>query len=946
MESLEYRLLGPLEVTKGDLPLSLGRKQQRAVLALLLVHLNSSVSTDQLVEALWPDKQPAKPQTAIQGYVSGLRKSLGRDTIQTAGGGYALQLEPIQLDSHLFEQLLREGQKDLARHPRAAGEKFERALRLWRGPALAEFTYEHWAENEIGRLQELRLVCLEELAQAKLELGEHADLVGELETLIREQPLRERPRAHLMLALYRCGRQVEALAVYQQARAQLRDDLGLDPGVELQALHKQILTQDETLTTVPPVASPIHNLTAPANRLIGRQRELKEIEELLRSEDVRLLTLTGPGGTGKTRLAHEAARTLIGDFDDGVFYVPLATVRDPDLVRPTIAQTLGLQSSSSAGLDETLATYLSERELLLVLDNAEQLVAAAPQLANLIAGAPQLRVLVTSRTPLRVSGEYLYPVPSLGLPEEGQSQEIEELARSEAISLFVERAQAVDRGFSITRKNARAIAEICVSLDGLPLAIELAAARVSVLTPHAILQRLDQRFKLLTGGPKDVDERHRTLRATLDWSYNLLVDDEKALFARIAVFVDGCRLDAVEAICDPERELAFDVLDGLGSLVSNSLLRQREDPDGEPRFWMLETIREYARERLESSPELSQCRLWHARFFADLAKQAADGLSGADEAGWGTLIEHDLGNLRAAVSFARETGDADAELLFATSLGPYWRSRGNKLEGLEWLESALANATQDPRRRARALCNAAGLAALVGRTEDSYIFAEQAVSVFEHLGDHGGMAEASNEMAQAAYLGGDLRLAAELLERSGREARAAGQHRVLAHSLGNLGYVALHLGELDRAERLSEEALEIFKALGALDPVPFHLGNLALIALRREDLTTAEERAKDALRAAGATSNRMVSGHILVVLGSVTRLRGDADGAARILGAAEALVDECGAKILGIEREVFEAASNDLCDELGPGTYERERSAGYRAPHLVLEDHVFGHPEA
>jgi predicted ATPase/class 3 adenylate cyclase len=384
------------------------------------------------------------------------------------------------------------------------------------------------------------------------------------------------------------------------------------------------------------------NLPVQPTALIGRENELAEVEALLGREQVRLVTLTGTGGTGKTRLALQAAAALVEEFPSGVFLVSLAPVRDPELVVATVAQALGVREQPGEPLERTLQAYLRDRKLLLLLDNFEQLTQAATAVSSLLAAAPQVKLLVTSRTPLHLSGEQVYEVPPLGLPDSALAMSVEALTQYESVALFIERAIAAKSGFATTNENAPAIAEICVRLDGLPLALELAAARVRVLSPQALLARLDERMKLLTGGAQDLDERQRTLRATIDWSYDLLSEQEKGLFVRLSVFAGGCRVEAAEAVVDPqgEGETETDLLDGLSSLVDKSLLRQREDPDGEPRFWMLETIREYATQTLRTSPHASALSERHARYFLAFAEQAAPELEGPAQRFWvhGSLL--------------------------------------------------------------------------------------------------------------------------------------------------------------------------------------------------------------------------------------------------------------------------------------------------------------------
>jgi predicted ATPase/class 3 adenylate cyclase len=465
------------------------------------------------------------------------------------------------------------------------------------------------------------------------------------------------------------------------------------------------------------------NLPVQPNELIGRERELDEAAALLRN-GLRVLTLTGTGGTGKTRLALQLAAEVVEAFPNGVFFVSLAPVRDWELVAPTIARTLGLREQPGETVVETLDGYLVDKELLLVLDNFEQVLAAAPAVAGLTAAAPGLKLLVTSRTPLRLSGERTYPVPPLELPE--------------SVRLFAERAHAAALEFAVTGENEAAVAEICRRLDGLPLAIELAAPRIRTLPPRALLRRLDQRLKLLTGGAQDLDERQRTLRATIEWSFELLPEAERELFAQLGVFVGGSRLDAAEGLCDP---IAIDLLDGLQSLVEKSLLRQRPDADGEPRYWMLETIREYALEVLEESGALADARRRHAEWFLALAERADVESRTGDQAAWYDLLDADNANLRAAIDWAEETRDGELLLRLATALWGFWATRGHIAEGTALLEEALKLAGARPARALLGLCM---LHSLRGLSEGLAGEVAEALRACEELGDDYSLAQAWN----------------------------------------------------------------------------------------------------------------------------------------------------------------------------------------------------------
>jgi predicted ATPase/class 3 adenylate cyclase len=480
------------------------------------------------------------------------------------------------------------------------------------------------------------------------------------------------------------------------------------------------------------------NLPAQLSTFIGRERELAETRELLERDDVRLLTLVGTGGTGKTRLALRLAADVVDGYKHGVFFVYLAPVRDWELVAPTIARVLGLQEQPGESLLETLAGYVRDRKLLLVLDNCEQVLAAGPALTGLLGEAPGLKLLLTSRTPLRLQGERTYLVPQLELPDL-RDPTLAGLSGSESVRLFVDRAQAAAADFEVDDENVAAVAAICVRLDGLPLAIELAAPWVRTLTPEALLRRLDQRLTLLTGGAQDVDERQRTLRATIEWSYDLLAEHEQSLLGRLGVFVGGFRLEAAAAVWGEGG--ARDVLDGLDSLVEKSLLLRRADSDGEPRFWMLQTIREYTLERLESSGDGETTRRLHAEWFATLAESLDSESRTGDQPSAVARLDADYPNLRAAIEWARERRDGDLLLRLGTALWAFWSTRGYVAEGRRTLEEALRIAG---RRPARALLGLSSLRVFSGSSAGLLDDVKEALAAAEELGDPLTLAQAWN----------------------------------------------------------------------------------------------------------------------------------------------------------------------------------------------------------
>src|SRR5215213_4336495 len=433
-----------------------------------------------------------------------------------------------------------------------------------------------------------------------------------------------------------------------------------------------------------------NNLPLQPTPLIGREKEVSEVCNLLRGHETRLLTLTGPGGTGKTRLALQVAADLLDDFPDGTYFVPLATLTEAELFFSAVAETLGVKETREQPLGESLKDYLGQRRLLLVLDNFEQVLEAAPDVTELLAGAPGLKVLATSRAPLGLYGEHEYAVPPLSVPDVRHLPDLKSLSQYEAVRLFIERAKSAKVDFEVTDDSAPAVAEICVRLDGLPLAIELAAARIKMLPPKAMLQRLSSRLKLLTGGARDLPERQRTLRATIEWSYALLDEGEQVLFGRLAVFSGGRTLEAIEAICDAEGDLPVDVFEGVSSLLDKSLLRQEEGPNGQPRFVMLETVHEFAREKLAESPEADEIKRVHAEYFLILAKEAFPELRGPDQLEWLERLEAEHDNMRAALSWASVRKEAEVALRLGGALSWFWSVRGYQSEGRRWLEEALA----------------------------------------------------------------------------------------------------------------------------------------------------------------------------------------------------------------------------------------------------------------
>jgi predicted ATPase/DNA-binding SARP family transcriptional activator len=813
----EFQLLGQLEVVDGGSRLSLRAAKPRALLAILLVHAGEPVSSDRLIDDLWAGRPPATAPKILQTYVSQLRRVLGNGSIVTRPAGYELEVEPKCLDVHRFEQLVIEAR---AADPAVAADRLRQALALWRGPPLADFAHQPWARSEIGRLEELRLDALQDRIDADLALGCATELVPELETLVAEYPVRERLRGQLMLALYRSGRQADALAAYRAARRTLVEKLAIEPGPELRRLERAILDQDPDLDlrAVEPTAT-VRNATSTlgtrTSSFVGRKQQLREISALLGRSEVRLLTLTGPAGTGKTRLALEA--TAQGGLSRETVFVEIAPVVDPRLVAATIAATLGLSETSQQRATEAVISYLRGRRMLLLLDNLEQVLEAAPVLAELLHGAPDVQLLVTSRAPLGLAEEHVYEVPPLQVVAPSAQIDLGRLRRTEAIRLFVDRGRVARSDFALSEENADAVAELCRRLDGLPLALELAAARIKLLAPRTILERLDGRLELLKAAPgAGVPARHRTLGNAIEWSYELLEVEEQTLFTSLAVFVGGFTLAGAEAVAG---EVDIDVVDGIESLLTKSLLRAERMAVGEPRFGMLETIREYGLERLAERGDAEAVRRRHAEFYLRLAEEAEPALLGPDQIRWARKLDGERDNLRAALTWAAESDETDLGLRTASALWRFWQMRAADVEGREHLDRLLARRPGSPAVRAYAQSRAAGLAYYQGDFDAVHRYVEASMPVHRELGDDWNLACCLQVLTLSSIAEGDLdqarALADETLELSRRERNPTSE----AYALANLGVVLGVQGQLDDAQRVVEDSVRRARELGNLRSV-------------------------------------------------------------------------------------------------------------------------------
>ncbi|MEV4133827.1 BTAD domain-containing putative transcriptional regulator [Dactylosporangium sp. NPDC049742] len=839
---MRFGILGPLAVTTADgEPVVVPGAKVRMLLADLLAHRNTVVSADRLIEDLWGDDAPANPAGALQVRVSQLRKALNdaepgaRDLIESRPPGYRLRADDVDAD------------RFAALADAADVDRLGAALALWRGQAYADVADQEFARAEATRLTEQRLLVHERLAAARLARGEHDLVATELAELVELHPLREGLRVLHMRALYAAGRQADALDSYAGLRERLADELGLDPGPELAALHRQILEQDPALTAPPKSAIVRNSLPAQLDELIGRAEALTELRALIPA--VRLLTLVGPGGVGKTRLAAATAAEQV--HPDGVHLVELAPLPPADpRVAEQVLGVLGLHEApgTTGSATDRLVTALRHREMLLVLDNCEHVIAAAAALVGrLLRDAPGVRVLATSREPLLLTGEQVWEVGPLALP--GDPADVDAVRRSAAARLFSARAAAQHRGFRLDEQTAPVVAQLCRRLDGLPLALELAATRVRALGVQGVVDRLDDRFELLTTRQRDVPERQRTLTAVIAWSWDLLDPQDRAVLARLSAFRDGCTPEAAEQVCDAG-------LDAVDRLVERSLVVAEPGP----RYRLLESIAEFGAAQLTDAATV---RSRHTGYFRSLAEHADPLLRGPEQQRWLAILDAERANLQAALAHG-------GGLRMALALTWYWVLRGRLSEA----RAALAlTGTADEERLAAPW--RLGLALLQGER------------VPENVRDVLALDPAGRSawfVADAVMDRGDLALAAELLpeqyDDAWTEAAVLASRAMLAHAAGDLsaleatatrsdalfaelgdrwgrlrasdwlGGLAEFRGQPERAAALHREGLRWATELSLSPQVGAKLSWLAWLAVQRRDHETARELAERAYRLA------------------------------------------------------------------------------------------------
>jgi len=913
---VRIQLLGGFRVTAGDraIPDTAWRtRKARSLIKLLCLAANHQLHREAVLDLLWPELEREVASNNLRSTLYAARRALEPD--RGAGTGLFLQLrrdvlvldgaEGVWIDVDAFEAaaVVARRRQDLA--------TCEAALDLYTGDLLPEDRYEDWAAIPRVVLKETYLGLLVTLAQLHESQGEHHPAITALERVVAADPTHEDAHVGLMRLHAMMRRHGQALRQYARLSEALDRELDVEPSAPSRQLHAEIVSgrfpAPGDSTHSPKVTGEMaasgspsrwHNLPTPLTRFIGRRHQVAEIGRLLQS--TRLLTLVGPGGSGKSRLALELAWKLVEEYRDGVWLVELASLTDQVLVPRAVATAVGIREQPRRAVLEVLAEALRSRSVLLVLDNCEHLVDACAVLVDtLLAACPQLRVLTTSREALGVSGEVIWRVPPLSLPAiptalpRSSADALEHLAENEAVALFVDRVRWVQPGFVLTDENAPAVIQICHRLDGMPLAMELAAARVSVLAPNQLAARLDDTLRLLSGGIRNAPSRQQTLRATLDWSYDLLDTGERALLRRLAVFVGSWPLESAETICagpvigvvakDDNSIVGIDVLTVFAHLVDKSLVQVEEDMgegSGLPsvRYRLLETVRQYASEQLAASGESTWMRERHAAFYLALAEEAEPELTGPDQAIWLGRLAREHDNLRVALVWLIEHGDVVRAARLCAALWRFWDIRGHLVEGERWLADVLVRGHADgipSHLRARLLQGDGILAWNRGNLRRSEHSSREALTLFQECGDRRRTASTLHNLGIVAELQGEYEEATHRYEASLRLREEIGDSLGAATTMHNLGNLAREQGDLDRASALYHRSLALHREIGNKRGTALALTSLAVVALDEGRYTVSAMLSSESLELYQTLGDKTLRGIALNNLGYAVMNRGD-----------------------------------------------------------------------
>ncbi len=925
-------VLGAFRLERQTQPIRLPTRKVELLLAYLVLY-SEQHSREKIAALLWGDSPDQEARRSLRVALTTLRKQLGEECVLT--DREIIQINPsypLWTDAVEFrEQAIR----FLAQNP---PDPAAVNINIYQGDLLSEF-YEDWILSERSALSTLYLDSLLRLTQYLRSQSEYERVIELSKRMLRHDPANEQAYQHLMFCYMALGDRHAALKQYEECQRRLQEELGVGPSPETIALYEHIQQASPRKSRMATTS----NLPIPLTSFIGRQQETEKVKRLITGEGepasgmrARLLTLIGSGGCGKTRLAIQVATELADTFTDGVCWVELAAVNDVALVPVTISKALGLRDEGRRPLTEMLIGYLLTKQLLLVIDNCEHLVSACANLtAELLSQCSSLQVLATSREALGITGEVHWRVPSLALPTQQTTLAPSSLLKWEAIQLFVDRAAQIQNGFTLTPSNAPAILQICRQLDGIPLAIELAAARVTALLPEQIADRLNDRFNLLTSGSRTALPRQQTLRAMLDWSYDLLSDAERATLQRLALFAGSWSLEAAEAVCEGEPIEDAQIVDLVTHLIDKSLVLVEPHAE-EIRYRMLDTIQQYAQEKLLESERSDRVYQRHLAFFLRLAEQGEPELRGPQQAIWLNRLELDLDNLRAALAWslqdqAPKADDAlqEAGLRLAGALGEFWFRHDDIGEGGEWLNKALSeSAPASTSTQAKTLCQAGRFASLRGDLERATALLEQSLGLYRELNDTRGVADLLYELGVTACYQSDREQAATLLEESLTLFRATGYQWGIAAALMRLGEVRMRRGHTRLAASLWEESLALFRTLGDEWGQAFSLGGLGDAARLQGDYGRALTLFQQSMMLSFKSSAKLDVAFKLEALAALQVAQGQPERAIRWWGAAQALREAIQAPLPPSYQSDYDSSLNAARAQLGETAFETLRAEG------------------
>src|SRR5829696_790265 len=939
-EAVRVWMLGGFRVTIGSRTIVQDAWRLRkgaALVKLLALAPGHRLHREQAMDLLWPDSGRRAASNSLRSTLHAARNVLdpALGSRYLASEDESLVLCPggdLWVDVDAFEEAAAMTRR--SQHPGV----YRPAVQLYAGELLPGDRYEEWTEDKRAELRRLHLALLLDLAKFYEEREEYEPAIEVLRKATAEEPTSEGAHVALMRLHALSGQPGRALAQFEDLCDTLSNGLDTGPGATTRRLHDKIAA-GEFPPLLPSLANPPqegsletakHNLPAPRTSFVGRDQEMVEVKRM--PAMTRLLTLTGAGGSGKTRLALEVARDLAGVYQDGVWLVELAPLTDEALVPQMVAEILGVHEQPNRQPADTLVDALKAKELLLVLDNCEHLVEACASLVDaLLAGCPRLKVLATSRESLGVAGETVWVLSSLSVPHTDRLPETGELTRYDAVRLFVERARLRLPDFDLTSANGRVVAEVCSRLDGMPLAIELATARMGSLAVEEVAQRLEDSLGLLSAGPRTVAPRQRTIRATLEWSHGLLSESEQVLFRRLSVFAGGWTLEVAEAVGSDDGIEKRNILDLLSGLVDKSLVVAEIAQDGTVRYRMLEPVRQFAREQLERSEENYTVRGQHATWYLDLAERAETELKGRGQAAWLARLEEENDNLRAAMAWLLETGELEDAVRLAWALVHFWGFRGHQVEGRRWTEEALAKGqTLPPHARAKALHVQAAMSYGLDSPERVRQLCEEAALLFRQEGDGFGLALAITGMGLTTLQQGDAERATTLLEQALVLFREAGDKFGMSNVLAHLGTIPLAQGNHALAARYLEEAVALSREMGNYYGGCVAFYNLALAAQSHGEHKRSAELYREGLRFSAEAGDKANIAYTLEGLAELARVRYERERATRLLGAAESLLEDVGGTLYvqAQDRSLYRSTVDSLRSHLDEETFSTAWAAG------------------